>query len=279
MSFSIGITARNDNYRGDQAQRFIYSINAMLASADEVVYVDWGSPSEIDLVTQYKDRINKTGKLKVVKVTQEQIRRFTNNDPNIPAISILAYNVAIRRCTGDWILSTSLDAIIPKRDLLEPYFQDPASVTIFSRRDFDIKLLQNYDPICPEVLQSWFAEHYKEFPAHGYSGACTGDVWSLIDCCGDFQLLHKDVWYTIRGFEEKFRYRFFVDSNLNKKAILAGYKVAANFDLPTMHIAHLLGGGGSGAVNDLGACLVHAGSTTNSETWGFSNEHFEEFII
>ena len=279
MTFSIGICCRNDNYRGDINTRFVYSINSMLASADEVVYADWGSPSGVDLVTQNIEQINKTGKLRVVKVTPEQVTRITGGDRLIPPLTILAYNVALRRCTGDWILSTSLDAIIPRRDLLEPYFVDPMAMTVFSRRDFDINILKQFDPKQSDIIQDWFVEHYKDYPAHGHSGACYGDVWSLIDCCGDFQLMHKDAWHNIRGFEERFRYRFYVDSNLNKKAMLTGYNVKESFDLPTMHIAHTMGGGGTGALNDLGACLVNAGNTTNPDTWGFSNEPFEEFII
>jgi hypothetical protein len=280
MSLSVIMYSRNDNYHGDQYARFPYSINSMITTADEVIYVDWGSQNGIDLVTRCKDNILHMGKLRVIKITPEQVLDLTNHEPNMPVATILSANIAIRRATSDWILSTSTDAFLPRRDLMEPHLTDPVTMTVFSRRELPLSRITSFDPKDSLTIQNWTAEHFREFVAHGYSGAFHGDTWSLIDCCGDFQLLHKDAWNTIRGFEELYPYRGFVDSNLNKKAVLANYKLQVTFDVPTMHIEHPGGGfAGSGRINDIYGCLINAGPTVNAETWGFSNKQFEEFCI
>ena len=38
-----------------------------------------------------------------------------------------------------------------------------------------------------------------------------GDDYSIINCCGDFQLAPKHVWGGIRGFEEELIYPLFAD--------------------------------------------------------------------
>ena len=36
---------------------------------------------------------------------------------------------------------------------------------------------------------------YKQEPYHQ-------DKRILINCCGDFQIAHRDLWFTIKGFNE-----------------------------------------------------------------------------
>ena len=63
-----------------------------------------------------------------------------------------------------------------------------------------------------------------EVPAIYYPAKITpNDNYSLINCCGDFQFAHKDVWHKIKGYEEKMIYACFQDTNIQKKAVLNGY--------------------------------------------------------
>jgi hypothetical protein len=41
MRISAVTIGRNDNYGGFLAERFTYSLNSMLSTFDEVIYVDW----------------------------------------------------------------------------------------------------------------------------------------------------------------------------------------------------------------------------------------------
>jgi hypothetical protein len=64
------------------------------------------------------------------------------------------------------------------------------------------------------------------------------DTYSLINCCGDFQLAHKNVWSTIKGLEEQMIYSCFVDTNVQKKAVLNGFGLEAVYDVPVYHMSH-----------------------------------------
>ena len=275
--------SRNDNYRGDLLERIPYHFNSTIETADEVIYVDWGSPSGIDLVLAVKDKLRTKGNLHVIVVSPEQVARFVNNDPNAQACcASLAVNIGVRRATGDWILDTMTDNIMPKRILLDTVMQDSGTFYILSRREIPLEVIQKFDPKDIVALQNWTAEHFNEYQSHGYSGACGGDIWSILDCCGDFQLGTRDVWHKIRGFEESLIYRTFNDSNVNKKAALAGCKLTPIFNLPTMHIIHRSGLGGfqgSGGTNNVQDAIINAGATKNGDSWGFINETFKEYII
>ena len=64
------------------------------------------------------------------------------------------------------------------------------------------------------------------------------DEYSLINCCGDFQLASRKVWWDVKGFEENMFYNCFIDTNVQKKAVLNGYKIKALFDIPMYHMSH-----------------------------------------
>jgi hypothetical protein len=64
------------------------------------------------------------------------------------------------------------------------------------------------------------------------------DKYSLINCCGDFQLAHRNVWNTIKGFEENMIYACFQDTNIQKKAVLNGFDLEAIYDIPLYHMSH-----------------------------------------
>jgi hypothetical protein len=282
MKLTAVATCRNDGYRGDLHLRVPFSINALTATFDEVIYVDWNSPSGIDLITALGDAINKTGKLRVLKVNKAQTDQVTKNDPGAPAsCGLLGNNMAIRRSTGDWILITSLDSIVPDRASFEKLTADPKIGWVISRHDVDFAELKQFNAKDIEVVQRYFRENLPRYGGHGFSGACAGDVWSILDCCGDFQFFHKDVLFEIRGYEEEYFYKGYTDSNLNKKAILAGYPVKPCFDIATMHMSHPgYGFGGTGSrINDIYGCLINAGATKNAATWGASPFTLEEFTV
>lgn len=279
MTFGTVCFCRNDNYRGDLDIRFPYSINSMISTSDEVVYVDWGSEG-VDLITHLKDKIHQTGKLHVIKVSPAQVRKFTKNDPQVQTCcAVLSNNIGLRRAKSDWMLTTSTDAILPTRKLLEPLLVDSERMVLLSRRDIPVAEMLAFSPLDTDSLQSWAEQNFRRYPAHGLSGAFPGDIWSKIDCCGDFQILSNKVWNLIRGYEERFIYRGFVDSNINKKVMLSGREIDVSFEVPSIHVEHpgFGFGGNGGGVNNIGECLVHAGPTSNLDSWGFADEVFEEF--
>ena len=120
------------------------------------------------------------------------------------------------------------------------------------------------------------------------------DSFSLINCCGDFQLAHRDVWNKIRGFEESMIYACFVDTNIQKKATINGFGLKAIFDPPIFHMEH--GSyytkedgsrtsdkgqysGDNKAYNDVWNYVEFFEESTNDENWGLGNINIEYEII
>ena len=106
------------------------------------------------------------------------------------------------------------------------------------------------------------------------------DHYSLINCCGDFQLAHRDLWNDIKGFEEKMLYACFQDTNVQKKAILKGYNLEAIYDLPLYHMSHKgMGNDGSSpskqTYNDAWEWIEWFEESKNPNNWGFSDIDIE----
>jgi len=116
------------------------------------------------------------------------------------------------------------------------------------------------------------------------------DRYSLINCCGDFQLAHKNVWHTIKGLEEQMIYSCFVDTNVQKKAVLNGFNLVPVYDIPVYHMSHKTNripqGGDINTLhdkentrppkfNDAWAWVEYFQQSENDENWGLGNTEIE----
>ena len=113
-----------------------------------------------------------------------------------------------------------------------------------------------------------------------YAKVTPSDNYSLINCCGDFQLAHKDVWNNVNGYEEQMIFSCFTDTNIQKKAVLNGHGLQAIFDIPLYHMSHTgMGNDGSSPskqkYNDAFDWVEDFKETQNSSTWGFSDSEIE----
>ncbi len=120
----------------------------------------------------------------------------------------------------------------------------------------------------------------RYFPAQ----VTPNDRWSLINCCGDFQLAHKNIWHTIKGFEEQMIHACYNDTNVQKKAVLNGYNLEAYFDLPLYHLSHTgMGNDGSSPskqyYNDPWKWVEYFQESENDKNWGFGDTEIEFEII
>ena len=111
----------------------------------------------------------------------------------------------------------------------------------------------------------------------------SGDDYSIINCCGDFQLAPKHIWDEIRGFEECLIYPLFADTNVQKKSVMHGFGLKAIYNPPMFHINHGSKGWGGGGIadginkkaNDQYRAVIYQNKTENLDTWGFSNVDIE----
>jgi hypothetical protein len=265
------VTSRNDNYGGNLLERAIYSLRSMINTFDEVIYVDWNSPNQISLFTEIKNLLPKTGKVKHIQVTQDFVNSL-NLPKNVQAcVEVLGKNIAIRRASCDWIAATNIDIIVPK--VIKNGFSKEIFY-IFARRDITLDEIKQIETKYKDIQQFLYENMYHYQP-HGYSGINHLDKWSIVDSCGDFQFAHRDIWHKIRGFEERMVFRGFADSNVQRKAYNAGFKLVASFDYPVFHINHKGGFGGTGGINDADRFVINFTKITeNTEDWGFPTIDF-----
>ena len=284
MTISAIICGRNDNYGGHLIERATYSINSLLETFDEVVYVDWNTEHGKKILTdelEIKDR----SKLKVITITPDKVKELTNGEKIQPMCEVLSRNIGIRNTTGDIIVSTNIDIIAPPRNQLDLVTSNlkPMELLTITRKDIELSdmnkafntipfrnermsLLFGVDSI-HNKLMSPYLEMTKEiidkFPEKNHH-----TLASIICGCGDFQIAHKETWYKIKGFEESMKKRQYSDTTVQYKVIMENGIVRASNFPPIYHLEH---------ERDNSANILNSIDmlkfTTNSDTWGFLHEN------
>ncbi len=271
-----GVTiSRNDGYGGNLEERAFYCLYSMYNSFDEVIYVDWNSPDGVSLFDIIKKDLPNKGKFKHIKVTSNFVNSLNLPYDAQPCVEVLAKNIGIRRASNSWIVYNNVDIIVPLS--IKNGF-DTNSFYIFARRDITLEDAKSISSN-PYNVQKFLKNNFYNYTPHGYSGISHWDKWSIVDCCGDFQMAHKSLWHKIRGFEESMVRRGFGDSNVQRKAANAGANLVVSFDYPVFHINHLGGFGNAGGINDANYYVRDFDRITdNNEDWGFINYKFHEEV-
>jgi hypothetical protein len=280
MKTAALLYVRNDDYKEDE--RVIVCLSSMLDTFDEVILLDWNSPEDKGpLFWNIKDRLPKTGRLKHYVIPPSSAKMLTYVDPNAQACTqVISSNLMLRRCDADWIACVTIDLLAPNKDKLNHFIDTCSKDTFytFSRRDFEIEDLEEFG------FEKWkeYRDHLDKISQPRYFPAqvCPSDVYSIINCCGDFQFAHRDVWNEIKGYEEKMIYACFQDTNVQKKAVLNGCGLEAVYDLPLYHMSHKgMGNDGSSpskqSYNDVWNWVEWFEESQNTENWGYSDIEIE----
>jgi hypothetical protein len=234
MKTAVVTFSRNDGYK--EKERVAIHLNTLLDTFDEVNYVDWNSPTH-SLLYDVMDLIPKTGRIKHFVIPPSVHQIYDNSIPNFPnCFGPISFNLALRRTDADWVVATTTDNIPPNKEELHSIINnDKDTFYTISRREIEYsEVLKNINN-----LQE-YREYLKQITEPRYYPAkvTPNDEYSLINCCGDFQLASRKVWWDIKGFEENMFYNCFIDTNVQKKAVLNGYKIKALFDIPMYHMSH-----------------------------------------
>mgnify|MGYP003704747189 CR=1 FL=1 len=124
----------------------ISNLKSMLETFDEVIYVDWNSPTH-SFLYEVLDMIPKTGRLKHFAIPPEYALMMSNNNEKAQVCnSVLSFNLGLRRTDAEWVVITTSDIIAPfKNDFLE--FLKTCNKNTFytlSRRETDYeKVIEN----------------------------------------------------------------------------------------------------------------------------------------
>jgi len=282
------IFGRNDGYK--EKERFAIHLTTMLEAFDEVIYVDWNSPTH-SFLYEVLDMIPKTGRLKHFAIPPEYAYLMAASDDKAQVCNtVLSFNLGIRRTDAEWIVLATTDIIPPTKEALNDFISNPNTnkntMYTFSRRDIEyddvIKNLDNLDEYRKHLDQTTKQRH---FPTR----VTPSDDYSIFNCCGDFQLATKNLWWKIRGYEEQMLYACFVDTNAQKKAVLYGFDLTPIYHVPLYHMSHkgMTNDGASPSkqyYNDSMEWVEYFNKYTihdhimfsrNTDTWGYSDTEIE----
>jgi len=290
MKIGVAVVNRNDGYK--DFERGLIHFKSMLDTFDEVNYIDWNSPKG-SYLWEIEHHLPKTGKIRHFIISPTIVDQIIQTPNAQQCNEGLSRNIGIRRSDCDWIVSTNLDIIPPRREDLEKLINnlDPNTFYTISRREAPKEIVYKHGHKNWEDLRD---ELYKTIPERHFPARVSpNDEFSLINCCGDFQLAHKNVWEKIRGFEEEMLFACFVDTNIQKKAVLNGFGLEALYNPPLFHMEH--GAyytkedgsrvsdlenkgtfkGDTKAYNDVWKYVESFSKTTNSKDWGLGQINIE----
>jgi FkbM family methyltransferase len=287
---AVVVFGRNDGYK--EKERFAIHLTTMLETFDEVIYIDWNSPTH-SFLYEVIDMIPKTDRLKHFSISPEYAKLMSMNDPKAQICnSVLSFNIGLRRTDAEWVVLSTTDIIPPTKETLNDFIThaNKNSMYTFSRRDIE------YDDVISNLnTLDAFRQHLDNTtePRYFPTKVTPNDEYSIFNCCGDFQLASKNLWHKIRGYEEMMLYACFVDTNAQKKAVLYGFNLVPIYDIPLYHMSHkgMSNDGSSPSkqhyndawewVENFNKYLEHGHImfSRNADTWGFSNIEIEHELI
>jgi len=276
MKSSVVILTKNDNYGGDLSHRAKMCVNSLVENFDEVVIVDWKTRDGKTLLSTFIDEVPHIGKIKSIEVSSDLLKEKYPQFYQWNILEALGRNIGIRRATGDWIASTNVDIVTTPLDFSS---LNPNEFYTSSRRDVDEnfhKGFQKYNDLKTTLWNN--RDSYRDKPQIHNSS----DKWSLVICCGDFQVGTKEVWEKSKGFEESILFGCGIDSNIMKKA--SYYSEIKILPYYFFHLNHGKGGvrfdgEQTPPMSNQTSVIQDFTTTTNDENWGLINENFKIEII
>jgi len=283
---AVIVFGRNDGYK--EKERFAIHLTTMLETFDEVIYVDWNSPNN-SFLYEVLDLIPKTGRLKHYAIPPEYADMMTMGDKKVQVCnSVLAFNIGLRRTDAEWVVLSTTDIIPPFKDTLERFIKQANKNSLYtlSRRDIEYN-----DVIMNSNNLTLFRQHLDKTTSPRYfpTKVTPNDHYSIFNCCGDFQLASRNLWFKIQGYEELMLYACFVDTFVQKKAVLYGFNLIPIYNIPLYHMSHngMSNDGSSPSkqyYNDSWYWIEqfkgeefhgHVMYSKNADTWGFSDTEIE----
>jgi len=277
MKTAVVLYCRNDEYK--ENERAIICLNSMIETFDEVWYIDWNSPEDKgSLLWKIEDKLIKQGKVKHIIIPPSIAKQLSPNGSVVNGL--IPPNLVFRRTDADWIVTTTMDIIAPEKEIFDNFLKtaDPNTFYTVERRDIEYKDVEDFG------FDNW--REYRDQldkttePRRWFTKVTPNDKYSLINCCGDFQLASRNVWNTVKGFEEKMVHACYPDTNVQKKAVLNGFGLEAVFTIPLYHMSHegMENDGLSPSkqkYNDPWEWVEFFEESQNTSDWGLSNTEIE----
>lgn len=276
MKKSVILSSRDDNYGGNLHKRTTMALTSLIEHHDEVVFVDWKTVNGEGLISNIKHNLPHTKKLKWVQVPKDLLKSKYPNIADYTIIESIGRNVGIRRTENDFIVSTNIDIVTTPLDFST---LDNGSFYTVPRRDVDESFHLSFNDY--QSLYSHLISNKDSFRAKERIDN-ENDKWSLINCCGDYQIGHRDTWFKMKGFEESVLFGCGIDTNVMKKASF--YSEIKVLDHYIFHLNHGKNGNRDEdesvpPMSDQNSIIRDFTETTNPDDWGMFNEDLPIQII
>jgi hypothetical protein len=276
MKKTVILTSRNDNYGGNLHKRTTMVLTSLIEHHDEVIFVDWKTKNGEGVISNIKHNLPQTGKLKYIQVPKEFLKEKYPHIADYTIIESIGRNIGLRRASHDYIISTNIDIVTTPLD--DSILNENTFYTV-SRRDVDESFhlsFSDYKSLYNSLWENRDGYRAKE------RFETDNDKWSLINCCGDYQIGHKNVWNQMKGFEESVLFGCGIDTNVMKKASF--YSNIKVLDHYVFHLNHGKGGDRDEdesvpPMSDQKEIIRDFTQTTNLENWGMYNEDLPIEII
>jgi len=206
---SIVAASRNDNHGGnlnERMQNFIDNLNRQSEKFNfpiEIIIVDWNPPNNKPLLHEVLK-----GKFRSIIVPGGVHKRYGQHKL-IPLYQMIAKNVGIRRARGEFILATNVDILF-----------DDSVISFLSKKKLQkgcIYRAYRYDAKSGVKNVEEAKKNLIRINLSYTDELCT-------NACGDFQLLHRNDWFRLRGYYEKDVFSIHIDSIFEYYAVYNGCK-------------------------------------------------------
>lgn len=275
---SAVVFSRNDNFILDYKERCSVFFRNLLQSFDEVVYLDWGSENGVSLLDLLKKEECSSDipwdNIKHIIVPIDTVKQIRPENAE-PCTQVLAHNIAHRYTTGDYILHTNIDIIVPSREKLNQIKIYPNTFYNISRRDIEYQLVYSINKFAPNDVYNVVNDYYNKYntdtlysiknnnelnidvsklinrdPIVYFGEYCNQTMsnnpqlveaynkYAKVINCGDFQFGPREIWEDIRGFEEEMTKGYGYDTNIQGKVIKHGYNIIVLTEPKVFHIQH-----------------------------------------
>ena len=293
---SVVVYGRNDTHGYNHHRRVALSLNCLAEVLtdpdDEIIFVDYNTPDELPTAVEaLADTLTHRclGLLRVLRVPASVHTERYSGRTHLGLVEPVARNAAARRAnpSNRWVLSTNTDMILVPlqgdslsevcRDLPDGYYGLPR----FELPEWVWERLPRTDP------RRALAEVERLGPALYLDEPTLSDKWVRFDAPGDFQLVLRDDFFAIDGFDEEMLLGWHLDSNLSRRMRLhrgsietlqdgvAGYH-CNHSRIPTVY--H----GAERISNDLDRffySLEGAALPAQRATWGLADVALEEVAL
>ena len=226
---SVIVYGRNDTHGYNLHRRVALSLNCLAEvltdPADEILFVDYGTPDELPtLVEALADTLTERclEVLRVLRVPAALHKERYGPRTHLPVVEPVSRNAAARRANPEnrWVLSTNTDMILVPlvdrslseicRDLPDGYYGLPR----FELPEWLWEQLPRSDPVAA------MAAIERLGPGLRLDETTLSHEWIRFDAPGDFQLILRDDFVAIDGFDEEMLFGWHVDSNLSRRMFM-----------------------------------------------------------